>query len=143
MATPSVRGSGFDLHALPEAVLTFLTVRHLSTLSTLHADGSPHVVPVGFTFDVTSTTARVITSGGSVKARNAGRDRARAALCQVDGGRWLTLSGPIRVLTDAPSVLDAERVYAQRYRIPKENPTRVVLLMDVQKIMGRVPDPQR
>ena len=139
--TGPTRGSGFDPQALPDAVLAFLTVRHLSTLSTLHADGSPHVVPVGFTFDVTSTTARVITSGGSVKARNAAREGARAALCQVDGGRWLTLSGPIRVLTDAESVAHAERVYAQRYRTPKVNPARVVLLMNVQKIMGRVPDP--
>jgi PPOX class probable F420-dependent enzyme len=134
-------GSGLDPRALSEAVLTFLTVRHLSTLTTLHRDGSPHVVPVGFTFDAASATARVITSGGSVKARNAGREGARAALCQVDGGRWLTLSGPVRVLTDPESVAEAERVYAQRYRVPKVNPTRVVLLMDVVRIMGRVPEP--
>ena len=139
-STPTAGGSGFDLHALPERVLTFLTVRHLSTLSTLNPDGSPHVVPVGFTFDAATRTARVITSGGSVKARNAARDGARAALCQVDGGRWLTLSGAIRVLTDADSVAEAERRYAGRYRVPKANPARVVLLMDVQKIMGRVPD---
>jgi PPOX class probable F420-dependent enzyme len=138
--SPTTGGSGFDLHALPERVLTFLTVRHLSTLSTLKPDGSPHVVPVGFTFDAATRTARVITSGGSVKARNAARDGARAALCQVDGGRWLTLSGAIRVLSDADSVAEAERRYAGRYRVPKVNPARVVLLMDVQKIMGRVPD---
>jgi PPOX class probable F420-dependent enzyme len=129
----------FDLQALPESVLDFLTVRHLSTLTTLHGDGAPHVVPVGFTYDASSGTARVITSGGSVKARNAGRDGARAALCQVDGGRWLTLSGPIRVLTDPDSVADAERRYAKRYRVPKVNPARVVLLMDVARMMGRVP----
>jgi PPOX class probable F420-dependent enzyme len=134
-------GSGFDLHALPERVLTFLTVRHLSTLTTLNPDGSPHVVPVGFTFDAATRTARVITSGGSVKARNAALNGARAALCQVDGGRWLTLSGAIRVLTDADAVADAEQRYARRYRVPKVNPARVVLLMDVQKLMGRVPDP--
>jgi PPOX class probable F420-dependent enzyme len=138
--TQSIRGSGFDPYALPDAVLTFLTLRHLATLSTLNPDGAPHLVPVGFTFDVRTTTARVITSGGSVKARNAGRDGARAALCQVDRGRWLTLSGPIRVLTDAESVGDAEQRYARRYRVPRINPTRVVLLMDVEKVMGRVPD---
>jgi PPOX class probable F420-dependent enzyme len=135
----STGGSAFDLAALPEAVLTFLTVRHLSTLTTLRADGSPHVVPVGFTFDAVHRTARVITSGGSVKARNAGRPGARAALCQVDGGRWLTLSGTIRVLSDPASVLAAERAYAARYREPKINPSRVVLLMDVTGLMGRVP----
>jgi len=129
-----------DPRALSEAVRTFLTVRHLATLTTLHRDGSPHVVPVGFTFDPETVTARVITSGGSVKARNAGRDGAVGSLCQVDGGRWLTLSGPIRVLNDPESVADAERVYAARYRVPKINPTRVVLLMDVTSMMGRVPD---
>jgi PPOX class probable F420-dependent enzyme len=139
--TPTSGGSGFDLQALPERVLTFLTVRHLSTLSTLNPDGSPHLVPVGFTFDAATLHARVITSGGSVKARNAARPGSPAALCQVDGGRWLTLSGAIQVLTDADSVADAERRYAERYRVPRPNPARVVLLMDVKKIMGRVPDP--
>jgi PPOX class probable F420-dependent enzyme len=138
--TVAGRGSGFDLDSLPERVLSFLTVRHLSTLCTLNRDGGPHVVPVGFTFDAASRTARVITSGGSVKARNAARAGARAALCQVDGGRWLTLSGPVRVLTDAEAVADAERRYASRYRVPKVNPARVVLVMDVVKLMGRVPE---
>ena len=35
----------------------------------------------------------MITSGPSAKARNAGRDGATAALCQVERARWLTLSG--------------------------------------------------
>jgi PPOX class probable F420-dependent enzyme len=140
-ATPR-RDSGFDLQDLPETVLRFLTVRHLSTLTTLLPDGSPHVVPVGFTFDPATSTARVITSGGSVKVRNARRPGARAALCQVDGGRWLTLSGPVEVLDDPASVADAERAYTQRYRVPKVNPQRVVLLMHVHKLMGRAPDPE-
>ena len=54
-------------------MLAFLTERHLATLTTLRADGSPHVVPVGFTYDPETRTARVITSGDSVKARNADR----------------------------------------------------------------------
>jgi len=129
-----------DLDDLSAAVVDFLTVRHLATLTTLHRDGSPHVVPVGFTYDVATRTARVITSGDSVKARNAARDGARAAICQVDGGRWLTVSGPIRVLRDPESVADAEQRYAARYRTPKVNPARVVLLMDVTTMMGRAPD---
>ena len=36
---------------LTERELEFLAERHLATLTTLRADGSPHVVPVGFTFD--------------------------------------------------------------------------------------------
>ena len=129
-----------DLGHLSEAVREFLTVRHLATLTTINRDGTPHVVPVGFTLDQATLTARVITSGGSVKARNAGRPGARAALCQVDGGRWLTLTGPVRVLDDPESVADAEDRYRRRYREPKVNPTRVVVVMQVEKLMGRVPD---
>lgn len=129
----------FDLEALPESVLEFLTVRHLATLTTLYSDGAPHVVPVGFTFEASTRLARVITSGGSVKACNVSRVGAVAALCQVDGGRWLTLSAPISVLSDAEAVADAEQRYAQRYRVPKVNPARVVLMMQVEKILGRAP----
>jgi PPOX class probable F420-dependent enzyme len=118
-------------------VLAFLTERHLATLTTLRADGSPHVVPVGFTYDAATQTARVITSGGSVKARNAGRAGAIAALCQVDRARWLTLAGPIRVDSDREIVADAVRRYAGRYRQPRVNPERVALVMQVTSVLGR------
>ena len=126
-----------DPAALPPEVLSFLTERHLATLTTLRADGSPHVVPVGFTFDAATRTARVITSRGSVKARNAGREGAVAALCQVDRARWLTLSGPIRVDADPEVVADAVHRYAARYRQPRINPERVALVMQVTSVIGR------
>ena len=126
-----------DLDHLDPDVLAFLTERHLATLTTLRADGSPHVVPVGFTYDPQTRLARVITSGDSVKARNAGRPGAVAAVCQVDRARWLTLSGPIRVERDPDAVADAERRYAARYRPPRENPKRVVLVIAVDRILGR------
>lgn len=125
-----------DLDDLTPEVLTFLAERHLATLTTLRRDGTPHVVPVGFTYEPGTRLARVITSGESVKARNAGRDGAIAALCQVDRARWLTLSGPIRVETDPDAVHDAEDRYAARYRPPRVNPRRVVLVMSVESIMG-------
>jgi PPOX class probable F420-dependent enzyme len=122
---------------LDPEVLSFLTERHLATLTTLRADGLPHVVPVGFTFDAATQTARVITSRGSVKARNAGREGAVAALCQVDRARWLTLSGPIRVDADPAVVADAVRRYAGRYRQPRVNPERVALVIQVTSVLGR------
>jgi len=127
-----------DLGTLAPAVLDFLTERHLATLTTLRADGTPHVVPVGFTYEPETRLARVITSGESVKARNAGRDGAVAALCQVDRARWLTLSGPIRVSTDRADVADAVERYAGRYRQPRVNPRRVVLVVQVERLMGHV-----
>ena len=121
---------------LDEATLTFLTERHLATLTHVRADGTPHVVPVGFTYEPATRLVRVITSGASVKARLAARPGAVAALCQVDGRRWLTLSGPVHVERDPAAVADAERRYTQRYRPPRINPLRVVLVVQVQRILG-------
>jgi len=125
-----------DLHHLSPDLLTFLTERHLATLTTLRPDGTPHVVPVGFTFDPDTRTARVITSGTSAKARHVRDGSARVAVCQVDGRRWTTLEGTAVVREDAEAVRDAEARYAQRYRQPRENPLRVVLEISVGRILG-------
>ncbi len=125
-----------DPHDLAPELLVFLTERHLATLTTLRADGSPHVVPVGVTFDPATATARVITSGGSAKARHVRGGQARVAVCQVDGRRWLTLEGTAVVRDDAASVADAEARYAQRYRQPRENPARVVIEISVDRVLG-------
>jgi PPOX class probable F420-dependent enzyme len=119
----------------PDA-LAFLTERHLATLTTLRADGTPHVVPVGITYDPATATARVITSGGSAKARHVGHGGARVAVCQVEGRRWLTLEGTAVVRDDAAAVRDAEERYARRYRRPRENPARVVLEISVDRVLG-------
>jgi F420H(2)-dependent biliverdin reductase len=125
-----------DLDDLGPEVLAFLAERHLATLSSVRADGSLHVVPVGFSYEPATRLARVITSGDSQKAVNAGRPGAIGALCQVDRARWLTLSGPLRVESDPAAVADAVRRYAERYRQPRENPKRVVLVMEVTRLMG-------
>ncbi len=125
-----------DPHAPGPGLLEFLTERHLATLTTLRADGSPHVVPVGVTYDAVTRTARVITSGSSAKARHVRAGQQRVAVCQVDGRRWATLEGTAVVRDDAASVADAERRYAERYRQPRENPARVVLEISVDRILG-------
>jgi PPOX class probable F420-dependent enzyme len=121
-----------------EAASAFLAERHLATLSTTRGNGSLHVVPVGFSYDTDTATARVITSGDSVKVRNASRAGATAALCSVDGARWITLSGPVRVATDPESVADAEQRYAARYQPPRVNPKRVVLVIHVTAVSASV-----
>jgi PPOX class probable F420-dependent enzyme len=125
-----------DLRHLRPGLLTFLTERHLATLTTLRADGSPHVVPVGMTWDAATRTARVITSGTSAKARHVREGRTRVAVCQVDGRRWLTLEGTAVVRDDAAAVREAEERYAARYRRPRENPARVVLEISVDRVLG-------
>ena len=123
--------------ALPSAALDFLRERHLATFTTLRRDGTPHVVPVGFTWDDDARVARVMTSRTSSKAGNVQRG-TRAALCQVDGWRWITLEGPARLVTDADAVADAMRRYAVRYREPRVNPERVVLEVVVDRVLGLV-----
>jgi F420H(2)-dependent biliverdin reductase len=130
-----------DIAQLSPGVLEFLTERHLATLTTLRRDGSPHVIAVGFTYDVVSRTARVITSDGTAKVRNAerpGQDGggSRAAVCQVDGRRWLTLEGVAEVSRNRAAITDAEERYAARYRVPRVNPRRVVLTIAVDRMLG-------
>ena len=129
------------LDGVGEGFLAFWQERHLSTLTTVRADGTPHVVPVGVTLDVETATARVISSGTSHKARQiraAGPDGARVAVCQVDGRRWSTLEGRAVVRTEPEAVADAERRYEQRYKTPRPNPRRVVIEISVTKILGNV-----
>ena len=120
---------------LTNDALAFLTERHLAMLTTLRADGSPHVVAVGFTFDPKTHIARVITNGGSQKAVNADRGGV-AVLSQVDGARWLSLEGKARVNTAPEAIRDAELRYAQRYRTPRVNPRRVVIEVQVERVLG-------
>ncbi len=129
-----------DPALLPDEVLTFLREYHLATLTTLRQDLSPHVVAVGFSYDANGRVARVITWAGSQKARNAERmqaDGQRAAVCQVDGGRWLSLEGPVRLVTDPDGVRAGVEGYAARYRAPKERDDRDVIEIAVERILGR------
>lgn len=116
--------------------LTFLRERHLATLTTTRADGSPHVVAVGFTYEPEAQLVRVITFAPSVKARNAARG-GRAAVCQVDGGRWLTLEGEVRLAAGADAVAEGVRRYAARYREPGPRVDRVVVEIAVDRVLGR------
>lgn len=134
------RGMALDPGALDDDVVAFLTERHLATLTTSRPDGSPHVVAVGFSYDVEARVARVITWATSQKAVNAGRMESagqRAAVCQVDGGRWLSLEGPVRLLTDPEAVQPGIDGYTARYREPKQRDDRAVIEIDVERILGR------
>ncbi len=118
------------------ALREFWAERHLCTLTTLRADGSPHVVAVGATLDADAGVARVITSGTSAKVRHVRDGQTRVAICQVDGRRWSTVEGTAVVRDDPDAVADAERRYAARYRVPRPNPQRVVIEVTVTKVLG-------
>jgi PPOX class probable F420-dependent enzyme len=128
------------VHLTPEQRV-FVLERHVATLATLRPDGTPHVVPIAFTWDPERGEAWMTTEDGSVKVRNveaalaAGRP-ARGALCQVAGGRWLTLEGTLVVSRDPADVALAERRHAVRYPPLEPDARRVVLRLAVDRVLG-------
>lgn len=121
------------------AFRTFWGERRLCTVTTLRPDGTPHVVPMGVVLDLDAQVAWAITSRGSRKARNireAGPEGALFAACQVDGRTWSTIEGRAVLLDDPESVREAERRYAVRYKVPRENPERVAVRVTVTRVLG-------
>ena len=117
----------------------FWRARRLCTVTTLRPDGSPHVVPMGVVLDLDAEVAWAITSATSLKARNiraAGPEGARFAACQVDGRTWSTVEGRAVVLDDPDSVREAVRRYAERYRVPRDNPERVAVRVTLTRVLG-------
>jgi len=134
---------------LTAELVEFWRERHLCTVTTLRADGSPHVVPMGIVLDLDHVgdgdgdgehiVAWGITNRTSQKVANLtnGADD-RVAVCQVDGRRWSTLEGRAQVRSDEDSVREAVRRYAERYRTPRANPDRVALRIQVTSVIGNV-----
>lgn len=107
----------------------FLADDHIATLTTLRPDGSPHVVAVRFTWDGAAGLARVMTVASSRKARNLlVGPGGRAAVCQADGFRWVTVEGTGVVTDDPERVADGARRYARRYGSPPPNRAGLVVV---------------
>ncbi|GAA1157575.1 PPOX class probable F420-dependent enzyme [Kitasatospora gansuensis] len=129
-----------DLDALGDSFHDFWRERHLATFTTLRPDGTPHVAPVGVSYDPETRIARVISSGSSRKALNvlaAGEAGLRVAVCQVDRARWCTLEGTAVVRSEPEAVAEAERRYTERYQTPRVNPARVAIEITVDRVLGR------
>jgi PPOX class probable F420-dependent enzyme len=123
---------------LPDSAETFLAENHLCTLTTIRPDGSPHVVPVRFTWDGKAGLARVMTLGSRRKVRNllAGPG-GRAAVCQTVGPRWITLEGPATVSGDPVRVAQGVDCYINRYWSPPPiQPGLVVIEIEVDRVLG-------
>ncbi|OII62114.1 acyltransferase [Streptomyces sp. CC53] len=119
----------------------FWQERRTCFLTTLRPDGTPHMVPVGVTYDPETGIARVISDGGSKKVRNIRAAEAtgivaQVAVSQAEGRRWCTLEGTAIVKDDPESVAEAEHRYAERYKIPRVNPNRVVIEITITRAMG-------
>ncbi|MFL6106914.1 MAG: pyridoxamine 5'-phosphate oxidase family protein [Marmoricola sp.] len=125
--------------ALPSspAFLDFWTERRLCTVTTLRPDGTPHVVPMGVVIDPDTDTAWAITSKTSRKARNLANG-GLIAICCVDGRYWSTIEGTAIISDEPAAVAEAERRYAERYKVPRVNPNRVAIKISVSKVIGNV-----
>ncbi|MET7360662.1 pyridoxamine 5'-phosphate oxidase family protein [Streptomyces sp. NPDC005562] len=131
----------------PEPYLSFWRERRVCTLTTLRPDGTPHVVPVGVTYDPEAGVARVIARRTSRKivhvlaaTGEAGADGAgaRVAVCQFEGRRWATLEGRAVIRTEPAAIAEAEERYEERYgRRPSPNPERVLMEITVTRAMGK------
>ncbi|MDH3708157.1 MAG: hypothetical protein OES57_18985, partial [Acidimicrobiia bacterium] len=91
------------------------------------------------TYDADAGLVRVITWSGSKKTRILeAADRGRAAVCQVDGGRWVTFEGDAVVSADPDRCAEAVRRYGERYQPPKDRgPDRRVIEISVDRVLGR------
>ena len=115
----------------------FVGERHLAALTLVRSNGHPHTTPVGFTWDRYTGSARIITWSGSVKARLLEAGHLRASVCQVDGGRWLTIEGVARVTSDPGTCADAIAAYTERYRPPKDRgDERRVIVIEATRLLA-------
>ncbi len=128
-----------DARNLTDEMNVFLRDSHLASLTILRPDGTPHVTPVGFTWDSATATARIITWAGAKKVRLLEESGGgRAALCQVDGGRWVTLEGHASVTADPQQCADAVARYGQRYSPAKDRGAdRRAIIIKVDTVLGR------
>jgi PPOX class probable F420-dependent enzyme len=121
----------------------FWEERRTCFLTTPRPDGTPHLVPVGVTYDPETRLARVISSRSSKKVRNvlAAGPGVAVAVSQAEGRRWCTLEGTAVIRDDPDSVADAEARYTRRYKPPRPNPERVVIEIAVTRAMGTAKPP--
>ncbi len=119
------------------AFAEFTTERHLAVLTLVRPNGRPHATPVGFTWDQATGLARVITWSGSMKSRLLEAGELAGTICQLDGGRWVTLEGPCSVTGEPGACADAVARYAARYTQPKDRGSeRRVITMVVERILA-------
>jgi PPOX class probable F420-dependent enzyme len=120
---------------LTHTELEFLREPHFGTLTTLRGDGTPHVTAIAFTYG--HGTVRIIASDATQKVRNIERT-GYAAVCQVDGPRWLALEGPAVVRRDAEGIATAVDAFTEKFRPPRVNPKRIAIEIGVERVLGGV-----
>ncbi|WP_406290535.1 pyridoxamine 5'-phosphate oxidase family protein [Embleya sp. NBC_00896] len=115
-----------------------LALPSVGTLTTIRPDGSPHVVTVRFTWDADAGLARVLTIDTTRKAQNLlAAPGSRAAICQPEGARWITLEGTATLSAEPHRVHEGVRRYLARYgSSPPAPPGRVLVEIAVDRVLG-------
>ena len=128
---------------LDDAACAFFDERHIGTLVTLRADGTPHAVPVGFMYDHPARRLRIIAPAGTVKVANARRG-GPAVVSVVDGGRWATFEGRASVHDDPTSIGRTLDAYRAKYGPPHgAQEAYVSVEITVARVLGRFSIPGR
>ncbi len=118
----------------------FLAEPGQAILVTLRPNGTPHAVPVSFTWDSEARMARIMTVAQSKKARNlVAAPGSRVALCQRDEvSSWATLEGTGTIFDDPGRLAEGARRYAERYGKEWINPPGAVIIeIAVDLVMSR------
>ncbi len=89
--------------------------RRTAKVATVRADGSPHVVPVGFVLDGDDWV--FMTSADSVKGRNLRRD-PRVSMCvdEIDPHAFVTVTGIAALSEEPAALLHWATVLGRRYQ---------------------------
>lgn len=114
----------FDMAELDVSVRELLEGKNFAFVSTVNADGSPHVAPTWV--DTDGAHVFINTSIGSVKARNVKRDqRVTIAITeQANPYNLAIIRGVVVMQTSGPSATDRIDKLAKRYMGLDEFPDR-------------------
>jgi F420H(2)-dependent biliverdin reductase len=132
----------FDLSDPPESVLAFLQQRCFASLTTIRpGDGGLHAALVGFTYVSKTAEAFLILRGSGVKQANlrAADGPSSVVLCQINGGKWLSLEGLLTVHDNDDMRATALAHYRKRYgEGVAAHPTRLAGVLQVTRMYGFV-----
>jgi F420H(2)-dependent biliverdin reductase len=131
----------FDLKNPSESVLAFLQQRCFASLTTTRPDGRLHAALVGFTYVPETAEAFLILRGTGVKQANlrAADGPSPVVICQVDGGKWVSLEGTLTVHDTDEMRSTALAHYRQRYGDGvAADPTRLAGVLQVTRMYGFV-----
>jgi general stress protein 26 len=125
----------YALDNLPDSIEDFLSTRAFGALNSIDDTENIHTAVVGFHFDMTKNTIRIISQKNSKKVKNITQNN-NVSLSQIRENKWLSFIGTATIKYDEESIKHATDAYTVRYEKPSENPDRVAIEISVKKILG-------